>query len=408
VISEVYGVRLLKRPAIRVSIVIVLLAIVGIFRVLQFVTLAHDERWALDLSYYWTAASRLLDGQSIYSAQQLSGPYFAEGQDGFLYPPPFAVVVTPIAVLFPTDYRAAGWLWAAIGACLIAWSVIVVSRAEGLLTRFRDLPGGPAPYLVAAALILPPVIGELTVGNVHAEILALLSLAWLGIRRGDSRGDLMVGIGVGAATLLKVFPALIIVWLFFSGRIRAGIWVVVAMAVISLATLPFTGLQPWFDYPKVLANMGPILDIHDSVSPTIWLMPLLGFDAARGLVSLIGIALVVYAARRGPAAIGFAIAVTASVLVAPSVFHHYLTVLILPLLLGISAGVPVRWIVLVYFLLWGGQQAAFGEWAWVLSRVPQTLGWLVLVFALLWFGRAHGPGGQGTHEPRRAARPLAA
>ncbi|MEO8273046.1 MAG: hypothetical protein ABI620_03185, partial [Chloroflexota bacterium] len=68
---------------------------------------------------------------------------------------------------------------------------------------------------------------------------------------------------------------------------------------------------------------------------------------------------------------------------APAVFHHYLSVLLLPLLLGLAAGVRPLILVLVYFLFWGGQQPALGEWSWVLSRVPQTLGWLVLLVALI-------------------------
>jgi hypothetical protein len=147
--------------------------------------------------------------------------------------------------------------------------------------------------------------------------------------------------------------------------------------------LPFTGVHSWLDYPLVLANMGVVLSTHDSVSPTVWLSSITGLSVARVIITVLGMSLVIYAARMLPFAASFAVAVTVSVLIAPAVFHHYLTVLIVPLLLALAAGVR-PWIVAVaYFLMWGGQQPALGDWAWVLSRVPQTLGWLVLLFALL-------------------------
>ena len=75
-------------------------------------------------------------------------------------------------------------------------------------------------------------------------------------------------------------------------------------------------------------------------------------------------------------------AVTVSVLIAPAVFHHYLAVLVLPLLLALAADVSPIIVVAAYFLMWGGQQPALGDWAWVLSRVPQTLGWALLLVGL--------------------------
>ena len=58
---------------------------------------------------------------------------------------------------------------------------------------------------------------------------------------------------------------------------------------------------------------------------------------------------------------------------------------------------------LSYFLMWGGQQAALGEWSWVLSRVPQTLGWLVLLVALgLQRSEPEGSAGEAEAAVRRA------
>jgi alpha-1,2-mannosyltransferase len=346
---------LFTRPAFQLAVVATIGVVLAGFRSIQLLTLSHDRMWAADFGFYWTAAGQVLHGWSIYSIQQLSGPYIAEDQLGFLYPPPFAAVLAPFAAILPPDGALAGWLWMGFGAVLLAVSTAAVVRAERLHDRLTPSfrPYGVALFVVAA-LVFPPVIAELSVGNVHLEILALLSLAWLGLRRGDARGDGVGGVAIGAATLLKVFPGVLILWLLLTRRWRSAAWSVVGAAALALATLPFTGLQPWLDYPTVLANMGPILDVHDSVSPTMWLTPALGFAVARSLVTALGLGLLVVATRMRPPSVSFALAVTVSVLVAPTVFHHYLAVLVLPLLLAAGAGISWRWIAASYLLMWGG------------------------------------------------------
>lgn len=382
VLSEVYGFRILAQPAGRRAAVLVVLAVVVAFRAMQFVAMAADPFWAADFAAYWTAGRHLLDGQPIYSDLQLAGPYTPEGLVGFLYAPPPALVFAAIAFVVPASYQAAAWVWVAIGAACLALSVIGVARAERL-DRTLDLALPTIATLLVLAFVFPPVLGEITVGNVHLQLLGLLSLAWLALRRNDRTGDAVAGLAIGAATIVKIFPGLLIVWLLARGRWRPAAWSMGAVVGLALASVPFVGLQSWLDFPTALLNMGRITAVIDSVSPTIWLTPLLGFDVARWLVLAAGTALVVWAARRRDERVGFALAVTVSVLVAPSVFHHYLALLLLPLLLALAAGVPLAVVALAYVLMFGGQQPALGEWNWVLSRVPQTLGYVVLLVALV-------------------------
>jgi alpha-1,2-mannosyltransferase len=382
-IPEVFGFRLLRRPEMQRAIIVVLLSVVLVYRAVQFAMLATDARWGYDFAAYWVAGHNVLAGASPYLPEQLAGPYPAEGKFLFLYPPPFAGLIAPFTAFLPADFGAVAWLWALMGVVILVATVISVAKAcsldrQGLLSGRSMLIA-----LVLAALSLPPVIGELTVGNVHMVLLGLFALGWLGLRRGGTAGPRVAGLALGLATLIKVFPGLVLLWLLVTGRRTAFAWSVAGMALMTLVTLPITGFQPWLDYPRVVANMGAVFDVHDSVAPTLWLQPLLGFGLARTLVLLMGIAVVVYAAMRRPPMLGYAIAVTVSVLIAPAVFHHYLSVLVLPLLLAYAARVRPAILIAVYFLLWGGQQPGLGDWAWVLSRVPQSLGWLLLLCALL-------------------------
>ncbi|HYK94624.1 MAG TPA: glycosyltransferase family 87 protein [Candidatus Dormibacteraeota bacterium] len=384
--SSVYGLRLLAKPRVRLTIVVLIAAIVVAYRAFQLAYLTTQPQWGYDLSFYWTAAQHLIHGEPIYSLAQLSGPYAPQGQDGFLYPPPFAAVMIPLAALTP-DARAAEWIWSALGVAVLVTSVLALARSERIGERLAMLRGRGRWLLVAAALAFPPVIGELSIGNVHLLLLSLFTLAWLGIRRRDVAGDAMAGFGLGAAALIKVFPGVLLLWLVATRRYRAAVAMVGAGVALVLVTLPFTGIEPWLQYPRVLGNLSAVYDTTDTISPAIWLAPYLGFTTARWLVLGIGVVIVVWSALRGGRepvpAISFATAVVVSVLIAPNIFHHYLAIFVLPMILGLAAGVPLPWLAFAYLLMSGGQQPALGELAWIVNRVLPTTGTLVLLGSLL-------------------------
>lgn len=360
----------------------VLAIAVLVFRAIQFALLTRADQWGYDFSFYWTAGAHLLNGEPIYSAAQLAGPYAPQGQDGFLYPPPFAVAAIPLAALFPADYRAAAWVWWTIGAAILVSATLALHRSERLGERYPLLSGRGRWLLIAAVLAFPPVIGELVLGNVHIVLLGLLTAAWLGVRRGDARGESVAGAAVGAAAIIKVFPGLLVLWFLVTRRYRAVAGVIVGAAVLALVTVPLTGIEPWLQYPTVLANLSAPVDTTDTLAPTVWLAGPLGFTVARIVVTLAGLAVVAWAARALDATRSFAIAVVVAVLIAPALYHHYLALLVLPLLLGLSAGVPVRYLALGYLLMWGGDQPALGDAAWIVNRALPTLGALVLLLGL--------------------------
>jgi len=392
----VYGLRLLRQRPVQLAALGVVLLVVLILRALQFVVLTRQIQWGYDFSFYWTAARHLLDGLPIYSATQLAGPYVPQGQDGFLYPPPLAAAVTPLAFLFP-DFRAANWVWAAMGALLMIVSIVSLWRSERIEGRYPLLAGRGKWLLVAAAFAFPPVVGELVMGNVHLLLLWLLTLARLGIRRGDPGGRVGGGAMIGLASIIKVFPGVLLVWALVARSARTAIGIVLGVAVAALVTLPVTGIDPWFDYPTVLANLSAPADTRDTLAPTVWLAGFMDFTLARIIVTVLGLAIIVWSARslwseeqrlpaeegRSATARSFAVAVTVSVLIAPALYHHYLALLVLPMLLALGAGVPLGYLAVAYFLMWGGQQDALGDLAWVVNRGFPTLGALVLLLGLV-------------------------
>ena len=401
-IGSTFGLRLLTKSSVQLSILWLLAIITLLFRLRQLVTLMGEIQWGYDFSYYWTAARQLLDGGAIYSPAQLAGPYAPQGQLGFLYPPPLAAAVIPLASIFPSDPKGAAWVWLVLGASILAVSVLELWRSERLGERYPLLAGRGRWLLVAAAFAFPPVVGELVLGNVHLLLLGLLTLAWLGVRRGDGQGEWIAGIAVGAAAIIKVIPGLLLVWFLLTRRYRAAAGVLVGAAAFAVVTLPITGTEPWLQYPTVLANLAAPSNTTDTLAPTVWLAEAMGFTAARIVVTSVGLAILGWATLRLEATRSFAIAVMVSVLVAPAVYHHYLALLVLPLILGLSAGVPLRWLAAAYFLMWGGQQVALGDLAWVVNRGMPTAGAVVLLIGLASGGRSRVRARTATTEAVRA------
>jgi hypothetical protein len=382
-IGSTFGLRLLTKPSVQLTVLWLLTAVVGAFRALQFASLTKQIQWGYDFSAYWIAGHLALRGISPFTPGQLAGPYSPQQQYLYLYPPPLAVLVSPLAGLNQVDYRPLAWAWFGIGLAILAISVLSIWRAERLGERFRLLAGLNRWLLVAGTLVFPPVIGELVLGNVHLLLLGLLTLAWLGIRRGDARGEWLAGIAVGVAAVTKVFPGLLLLWFLLRRQYKAAAGVVVGAAAFAIVTMPVTGIEPWLQYPTVLANLSAPSDTTDTLAPTVWLAEAIGFTAARVVVTLAGLVILGWAALRLDATRSFSVAVLVSVLIAPAVYHHYLALLVLPLLLGLSAGVPIKWLAAAYLLMWGGQQQALGDLSWIVNRGLPAGGALVLLLGLL-------------------------
>ena len=67
---------------------------------------------------------------------------------------------------------------------------------------------------------------------------------------------------------------------------------------------------------------------------------------------------------------------------APALYHHYLAILVLPLLLALRWAPPWGWVAVAYLAMFGGEQAALGEASWVVNRLLPTLGALLLLGGL--------------------------
>jgi alpha-1,2-mannosyltransferase len=277
--------------------------------------------------------------------------------------------------------------WAIVGAAIATMVVLGVGRLEGLLVdRERAL------LLLAAAFAFPPLVAELVLGNVHVVLLGLFALTWWGTRAGGGRADAVAGLAVGTAALIKLFPAVVLLWFVVTGRWRAVAWAIGGAVALVALTLPITGVGPWLDYPRAILNLGAPADTTDALAPSLWLSAVLPILPARAVVLGLGLLAVAWSAVRLEERASFGVAVAVSVLVAPSVFQHYLAIMVLPLLLGLRvvlAGPTAARLALAasYLAMWPGQQPLLGTFSWVLNRAIPTLGAVGVPATLARWGR---------------------
>jgi alpha-1,2-mannosyltransferase len=370
---------LFDQQFLRMALALVLTLTLAL-RVAQLLAMTSNEFWGFDLSAYTGAARHVLDGQSPYSQTQLEGLYNPQAPRGqFTYPPVLAVAFVPVATVFEDDLFV-NWLWLAFGAALLAIIVVRVARGE----RIAD--GWDLVLLLMAAFAFAPVQGELFIGNVHLLLLGLLSGAYLALRRGTTLGDSLGGALIAAAAIIKVFPGLMLAWLLLTRRFRAFATSLLTLAVLVLLTIPVTGLQPWLDYPTVLLNLGPPSGFEHVLAPSAWLSSVMPPSAARGVVVTTAAIVLVYGSMRRTGPVSYGIAVALSVLAAPGLYHHYLSIMILPLLIGLRHTTNVAWVFVAFILMSVGGHSIEGDAMWLGSRAFPTLGAVLVVAGLLVWG----------------------
>lgn len=180
-------------------------------------------RWGApsDEYAYWLAARRLIDGVPLYDPAATIVTPFA-----YLYPPPLAQLMVPIAAVVPSWLFSAGWT-VAMGLALF-W------------LAGRDVLRG------LALIAFPPVAVEFWFRNVH---LFLAVLVVLGLRRWEGL------YAVGAA--IKISPGLGIVYDAAGGRWRrasvaAGLGT--AMLLVSVVLSP----SAWSAYLGFITTIDPL------------------------------------------------------------------------------------------------------------------------------------------------------
>jgi len=243
------GVRTLASPHFRRLIGVLFLAVGLLFLVTLLLAVMPAGGFEIDfVAAYRRASLDLLEGRSPYLPEQLSGPFPALRYGWYLYPPVFAQLLTPLAILPPSIGAV---LWLLLQALMLFAATWVAASAAGARqTRDRIVWTG-----VALSFFMPNV-EVLWTGNLGGP-LALSVGALLGTRaagRGrDGRRTLIAGALAGAAAVVKLAP---FAWLpavlrAGGGLARGSLFGLGALVVPSVVLVP----QAWLDYAQVLVNL---------------------------------------------------------------------------------------------------------------------------------------------------------
>lgn len=325
---------------------------------LAFIGLALRESLVVpgeDFASYYNAVQVSLAGGSPYDNEALSalGNPVHEGYPvhPFIYP--------------PTALPLLGWLaWLPVGAAWALFATVVELAALASLGAWVLLWRGLHPrmsgFLALLFALVPAVWLNLQKGQVNWLVLAL---AFVGVLLALRRREILGGALLGAATMLKLSPALLVLWFLRRGRLRVVGGAAVAGCLLVLATLAMLDLGEQLRfYADVLPTLSDgryhgltvPLTTFDSYAPAGQLARI--WPAAEGLsgparvgVSLVNLALLggtAWAAWREPTdgwqrAGQLAAVAGASALVPVFVFDHHL-IWLLPaaglVLAGLVAG----------------------------------------------------------------------
>jgi hypothetical protein len=193
-----------------------------------------------DFETYWAGARRLFDGQPLYAAAQLSGPYVAGDMDygsGYVYPPTAAALSLPLAPL-PVDI---GWaVFDGLALAGLAAATFLIARREGF--------SRPASAVVAALIVSSgPIAQAAFAGNVNLWLGLGLAVAWLWPR--SAAWFAVVG------GLIKLYPGIAILWTI---RQRVWSWTPIAVgAAFGAVVLIVWGSGLWTEFAATLGNARP-------------------------------------------------------------------------------------------------------------------------------------------------------
>ena len=223
------------------------------------------------VSAYWVACQEVDDGGDVYRLQRYEPPRDAAGRrqrivmDGFVldayeYPPPFLVLPRLLAHAAPAFLRFRT-LWFAVQLMAVATGLVVVARWIGGRSG--------AIALTLSGFILAPygVVSTLQIGNAQLAFVALPMAAMVLFAR---RRPAFGGVLLAYATVSKLYPALLVLYLLLRRDWRGAAWTAgLAVAIVGLS-LADVGWTPYLAFaghlPRLLSGEAfPAMTVPDGM-----------------------------------------------------------------------------------------------------------------------------------------------
>jgi hypothetical protein len=182
-------------------------------------------------------------------------------------PPPFLLMIKPLAAMPPVT---AFWVWTAANALMLALSLWLLFATDGAGWRSGAI-------LAAVALAYPPVRAHFFFGQSKIPILLALAAAMRALER---RRDASAGILIAFASLTRVFPLLMGIFLILRRRWRALGFMAIGIAAGLALTVALLGLRATLDWTvgvriltmPIFLNDGENVALRAVVSRAVWAM----------------------------------------------------------------------------------------------------------------------------------------
>jgi len=265
----------------------------------------------MDWVVYRDAAENVLAGRPLYADCR---PDPDRPPSCYLYPPPLAVALAPLAALGSTAFQAGWYALLLVAFWVYAFALVRLSGREMSLVN----------VLAAGALVelAPGTSISMSFGNANMLVWALCALSLSGSA---------TWAGIGAA--LKVYPC----WAVLARRDRSTlVGMAAGAAVLGLSALA-VGPGAFQQWGAALRVLGPGVRIHGNVGLGIDLLRVAGLfgyhGAARGFLTalpLMGVPAVILATRRLPRELAGALVLVAAVALAPLCWWYYAPMLLMP------------------------------------------------------------------------------
>lgn len=185
---------------------------------------------------YSVSEMEAFDNQSNQDPSQL--PYkVTEWAPGFAYPPFFAVVMSLLSLL---PFKQASLIWEGMNAVCFLMSIPLLLILSGWKARKE---GGWIPLVlgILAVILFSPAQEVLMLGQITLLLLILTTISLVLLQRGSTKLDLLAGLLIGLATGIKIFPALLLIYLIIRRRWYAVIGGIVAFLISILIGIIGTG-----------------------------------------------------------------------------------------------------------------------------------------------------------------------
>lgn len=178
-----------------------------------------DRRLGINYYVYHYAAEAALAGEDVYAAPPPGWPARAGDLYTYQYPPITVLAYVPFTALEPFAGFLVHTLLTLVACAATAWAVVVLAERTGRSLGRVDV--GAVALFVAISYHSTPTIHF---GNVNLLLAAALALGLLALERGR---ETTAGVAFGAVALVKIFPALVGLYLL---RVRAWRAVLAATA----------------------------------------------------------------------------------------------------------------------------------------------------------------------------------